>query len=34
VIKKIQFNASAGGYETRAYYPFNFHPHHGAHPAQ
>jgi hypothetical protein len=35
IIKKIQFNASAGGYETRAYYPFNFHPHHGgAHPAQ
>lgn len=35
VIKKIQFNASAGGYETRAYYPFNFHPHHGgARPTQ
>jgi hypothetical protein len=35
VIKKIQFNASAGGYETRAFYPFNFHPHHGAaKPAQ
>ena len=34
VIKKIQFNASAGGYETRAFYPFNFHPHHaGAKPA-
>jgi hypothetical protein len=34
VIKKIQFNASAGGYETRAFYPFNFHPHHaGARPA-
>jgi hypothetical protein len=29
VIKKIQFAASAGGYETRAFYPFNFHPHHG-----
>jgi hypothetical protein len=35
IIKKIQFNASAGGYETRAFYPFNFHPHHGgAKPAQ
>jgi periplasmic protein TonB len=26
VIKKIKFNASAKGYETRAHYPFNFHP--------
>jgi hypothetical protein len=26
VIKKIQFAASPGGYETKAYYPFNFHP--------
>jgi hypothetical protein len=26
VIKKIQFAASPGGYETRAFYPFNFHP--------
>lgn len=25
-IKKIKFNASAKGYETRASYPFNFHP--------
>ncbi|HEX3770145.1 MAG TPA: AgmX/PglI C-terminal domain-containing protein [Polyangiaceae bacterium] len=29
IIKKIQFAASAGGYETKAYYPFNFHPHKG-----
>jgi len=27
VIKKIQFNASAGGFETKTHYPFNFHPH-------
>jgi hypothetical protein len=33
IIKKVQFAASAGGYETRAFYPFNFHPHHGAKPA-
>lgn len=26
VIKKIKFAASKGGYETRAHYPFNFHP--------
>lgn len=26
VIKKVKFNASAKGYETRAHYPFNFHP--------
>lgn len=26
VIKKIKFNASQKGYETRANYPFNFHP--------
>lgn len=26
VIKKIKFNASAKGFETRAHYPFNFHP--------
>jgi hypothetical protein len=26
VIKKIKFAASAKGYETRAHYPFNFHP--------
>jgi hypothetical protein len=28
IIKKIQFNSSPGGYETRASYPFNFHPRH------
>lgn len=26
IIKKIKFAASAKGYETRAHYPFNFHP--------
>jgi hypothetical protein len=26
VIKKLKFNASAKGFETRAHYPFNFHP--------
>jgi len=26
VIKKIQFAASPAGYETKAFYPFNFHP--------
>jgi len=26
VIKKIQFASSPGGYETKASYPFNFHP--------
>jgi hypothetical protein len=29
IIKKVQFAPSPGGYETRAFYPFNFHPHHG-----
>jgi hypothetical protein len=29
VIKKIQFAASPGGFETKAFYPFNFHPHRG-----
>jgi hypothetical protein len=29
IIKKVQFAASPGGFETRAFYPFNFHPHHG-----
>ncbi len=28
VIKAVQFAASPGGYETHAFYPFNFHPHH------
>ncbi len=32
IIKKIQFAPSQGGFETRAYYPFNFHPHHGSTP--
>jgi hypothetical protein len=27
VIRKIQFAASPGGFETKAFYPFNFHPH-------
>jgi outer membrane biosynthesis protein TonB len=26
MIKKIHFNASAKGFETKAHYPFNFHP--------
>jgi hypothetical protein len=30
IIKKVQFAASPGGFETRAFYPFNFHPHHGS----
>jgi outer membrane biosynthesis protein TonB len=29
IIKKIQFAPSPGGFETKASYPFNFHPHHG-----
>jgi hypothetical protein len=33
VIRKLQFSESAGGYETRASYPFNFHPHRGEGPA-
>jgi hypothetical protein len=32
LIKKVQFAPSPGGYETRAFYPFNFHPHHGTSP--
>jgi hypothetical protein len=28
IVKKIQFAASAGGFETKASYPFNFHPRH------
>ncbi len=27
IIKKIHFNASPKGFETKAHYPFNFHPH-------
>ena len=26
IIKKIHFSESAKGFETRAHYPFNFHP--------
>jgi hypothetical protein len=28
IIQAIQFAPSAGGFETKAYYPFNFHPRH------
>jgi hypothetical protein len=31
-IRKIQFAQSAGGFETRASFPFNFHPRHAGHP--
>ena len=27
IIQSIQFAASPGGFESKAYYPFNFHPH-------
>ncbi len=33
-IKKLQFAPSAGGFETKASYPFNFHPRHGGWKAQ
>jgi hypothetical protein len=33
VIKAIQFASSPGGYETKAFYPFNFHPHGAPRPA-
>jgi hypothetical protein len=29
VIEKLEFATSPGGFETRASYPYNFHPHHG-----
>jgi hypothetical protein len=29
IIKNVQFAPSQGGFETKAFYPFNFHPHHG-----
>jgi hypothetical protein len=29
IIQGIQFAASPGGFETKAFYPFNFHPRHG-----
>jgi len=28
IIKRIQFASSPGGYESHAFYPFNFHPRH------
>jgi hypothetical protein len=33
VIRKLQFAASPGGFETKAFYPFNFHPRQGSPPA-
>jgi hypothetical protein len=27
MVKRIHFNASPKGFETKAHYPFNFHPH-------
>ena len=33
IVKRIQFAASPGGFETKASYPFNFHPRHQK-PAQ
>jgi hypothetical protein len=32
IIKQIHFAQSAGGFETKAFYPFNFHPRHGQPP--
>jgi hypothetical protein len=32
IIKKIQFAPSPGGFETKAFYPFNFHPRHSKQP--
>jgi len=32
IIQRIRFAPSAGGFETRAFYPFNFHPRHGQAP--
>jgi hypothetical protein len=32
IIRKIQFSPSQGGFETRASFPFNFHPHRAAQP--
>ncbi|HEX8790022.1 MAG TPA: AgmX/PglI C-terminal domain-containing protein [Polyangiaceae bacterium] len=29
IIQSIQFASSPGGFETKAFYPFNFHPRHG-----
>jgi outer membrane biosynthesis protein TonB len=32
IVKRIQFAPSPGGFETKAYYPFNFRPHHNRQP--
>lgn len=32
IIQGIQFAPSPGGFETKAFYPFNFHPRHGQPP--
>jgi hypothetical protein len=32
IIKKVQFAPSPGGFETKAFYPFNFHPHRSKQP--
>ncbi|HLK36350.1 MAG TPA: AgmX/PglI C-terminal domain-containing protein [Polyangiaceae bacterium] len=29
IIRRLKFAESAGGFETKAFYPFNFHPRHG-----
>ena len=29
IVKRLKFAESAGGFETKAFYPFNFHPRHG-----
>jgi hypothetical protein len=34
IIKQIHFSVSGKGLETRAHYPFNFHPRHGGAPQQ
>jgi hypothetical protein len=31
VLKRIQFAPSQRGFETKAFYPFNFHPHRSVH---
>jgi hypothetical protein len=33
IIKQIRFAESAGGFETKAFYPFNFHPRHSQPPS-
>ena len=27
IVKRLHFNVSTKGFETKAHYPFNFHPH-------